>query len=271
LLRQPPDVLIQPEVGHLATLDFHCGVDAIRIEAKQLMCCIYHSIAALDPDNNAKEQAAVERIISEMPAMRDSREHLSTYLLYPLWGEKTDAACRDAITELLFLLQAAVRHLSHVNALSAAKVSDRAELREQLVRDPRMDERMQAIRTMNDIYDAVFPDGDYGKNYRQVIYNWNDLALWYALLGRISEAFAALRRAVDIACRFDALPRESVHSSPLLRGKSFDKFTQHNSGSVKGESGMRERQRELLGNRFPWPEGFRDDPRFGEIMALLNG
>jgi len=30
LLRQPPDVLIQPEVGHIATLDFHCGVDAIR-------------------------------------------------------------------------------------------------------------------------------------------------------------------------------------------------------------------------------------------------
>ena len=247
----------------------NCTNDAIRIEAKQLMCCVYHSISGMDPENGAKEQAAVERIIAEMPAMRNSREHLSTYLLYPRWGEQTDEACRDAIVELLFLLQCAVGHLSHVNALGTAKISDDAALREELVRDPRMDERMQAIRTMNDIYDAIFPDGDYGKNYSQVIYNWNDIALWDALLGRFDEAFEAMRRAVEISCRFDAMPRKSVHTSPLLRGKTFDKFTQHSSGSVAGESGMRERQRELLAERFPWPEGFKEDARFGEIISSI--
>jgi len=248
----------------------NCTNDAIRIEAKQLMCCIYHSISALDPENNAREQAAAERIISEMPAMRDSREHLSTYLLYPRPGEESDAACQASIVELLFLFTCAVGHLSRIRSLGAAKISDNAELRQQLVQDPSMDERMQAIYAMNGIYDAVFPDGDYGKNYRIVIYNWNDLALWNALLGRYDKAFSEMRRAVEIACRFDALPRETVHTSPLLRGKPFDKFTQHNSGSVAGESGMRERQRELLGNRFPWPEAFKNDARFAEIMAGLD-
>ena len=247
----------------------NCTSDAIRIEAKQLMCCIYHSISALDPENSAAEQAAAERIIGEMPALRDSREYLSTYLLYPRPGEQTDAACHEAIMELLYLLRGAAHHLSRMAQLEYAKTCDDPDHRRQVAEDPLTQERMQILRSMIDVYDAVFPDGDYGKNYSQVIYGWSDIALWRALMGDPDGAFDAMGRAAEIARRFDALPRVSVHTSPMLRGKSFDKFTGHTSGSVKGEEGMCARIAMLYRERFPWPEAFREDARFAAAMDLL--
>jgi hypothetical protein len=247
----------------------NCTNDGIRVEAKQLMCCIYHSISAMDPENSAAEQAAAERIIAEMPSMRNSREHTSTYLLYSPPG-KSDAACREAIMETLFLMQCAVHHLTHALKLEYQKICGNPQERSQLALDTNTREHMKMMRSMNCIYDAVCPDGDYGKNYAQVIYNWNNIALWHALAGETGEAFEAINRALEIAQRFDALPRESTHTSPLLSGQNFDKFTQHTSGSVDGESGMLERQRVLLVDRYPWPEAFRDDPRFAEMVAQLS-
>ena len=260
-----------PEIEPIyENIQANCTSDAIRVESKQLMCCIYHSISALDPENSAAEQAAAERIIAEMPALRDSREYLSTYLLYPRPDGRTDAACHEAVSELLYLFKGTVHHLSRMAQLQYAKTCDDAEHRMRIASDPETGERLQILRSMIDVYDAVFPDGDFGKSYSQVIYSLSDIALWQALTGEYDGAFAAMRRAAETACRFDALPRMSVHTSPMMHGKAFDKFTEHTSGSVQGESGMRERMFELLGNRYPWPEEFKADARFGEIMALLS-
>jgi hypothetical protein len=92
-----------------------------------------------------------------------------------------------------------------------------------------------------------------------VIYSLGYQAFYHAVLGNFDEAFAAMRRCLAQAIAFDALPRVTTHTSPLFQGLTYDKITQ--------DRGMAERMRELFGERYPWPEGFREDQRFGEIIS----
>jgi len=68
-----------------------------------------------------------------------------------------------------------------------------------------------------------------------------------------------MRRSMEQAIAFDALPRVTVHTSPLFKGLPYDKITQ--------DRGMAARMQELLGERYPWPEDFKNDIRFSEVLA----
>jgi hypothetical protein len=110
--------------------------------------------------------------------------------------------------------------------------------------------------------DLVFPDGDHGKLAPRTIYTYGYLAFYRAILGEFVAAFADMRRSAELAAAFDAQPQVVVHTSPLVRGLPYDKSPD--------DRGMAARMKELFGERYPWPEEFKADPRFAEILALLG-
>ena len=224
-----------------------CTHDGIRMEAKFLMCCVYHSIAALDPEGGAAEQALAEKIISELPSARDSRERLSTYLLYPRPDERRVAACQDCIDAALELIYSAVHHMARLMEPA------RSEL-------PVTPERIGILRGLIAVYEAIFPDGDYGSHTRVGTY-WLWLTVWYAKTGDLDDAFGAFARAVEIACDYDALPRVSEHTSPMMRDRQYEKLY---------EGDARAQIRQTWAEKYPFPEAFKADPRFGEILSKLG-
>ena len=99
---------------------------------------------------------------------------------------------------------------------------------------------------------------------------WEFIAVKHAReFGEYDEAFAALRRAAELSLAFDAQPQVSTHTSPLFRGYVFEKSPERSAAAY-----MRRFLNEGNG-AYPakppwWPEGFKADPRFAEIFALLD-
>ena len=230
----------------------NCTNDAIRIEAKTTMCHFLIRIVERDPGNCEAESAEIKHIISELPTLLDTREYISTMFLPGTILERI-TACQSAISDALGMLDGMLTHLcNHIEG-----------------DDPK---HLMALRVKAAMYDAIYPDGDYGKNSGWVINLWEFITLWYAKAGEFDEAFAAMRRCVEIVRRFEALPPTSEHTSPLLEGLTFDKAPHFYAGGIVQwtRKAFTVGEEEELYELFSWPAAFRADPRFGEILAQLD-
>ena len=226
----------------------NCTNDALRLEAKDCLCHVYHRIAAKDPEGSAAEEAALEHIISEMPDLYHTKEYVSTFHIDPC---KT--VCQNSIIKTLEVLNGMITHLCggfHEGGDNWDVVG------------------LPLQYAKLDIYRAAFPHGDYGKMHGHILGSWQFIAHGHAQAGEFDEAFDALQQAVELSRRYDALPQVSEQTSPLFRGYIFEKDEQWG----RLADNMR---RFLLGEELtwtfynPWPEGFKEDPRFAEILASL--
>ncbi|MDR1465170.1 MAG: helix-turn-helix domain-containing protein [Oscillospiraceae bacterium] len=236
-------------------IDVHCTNDGVRMWAKRLFVMHLHSLAQpVRPDERAGDpalQAEAERILAEMPALRTCREHIATMVSLP--GEAHLRAVQSEISSLLWMLSHALAHHDLVQAFPGeeATYAHAAEI-------------VAGWETLLRVFGAIFPDGDYGQSAVQVIYACGHLAFYRSLLAakdpaQTDAAFAALRRGLELAAAFDAQPQVVAHTSFLVRGLPYDK-SMH-------DRGMAGRMRELFEERYPWPEAFRADPRFGELLS----
>jgi len=235
-------------------IDAHCTNDRIRMWAKRLFVMHLHSRAQpLEPGGplgRPELQAEAESILNEMPDLRASREHVATMVSLP--GEDHLRAVQSEIASLLWMTTHAITHHDLYG-----KAFPGSEETFQYAK-----EILYAADIEQRLLDLFYPDGDYGKNTFLVIYSRGYQAFYNAVLGNFDAAFGAMQRCLEQALAFDALPRVTTHTSPMFEGLTYDKITQ--------DRGMAERMRELLGERYPWPGGFRDDARFAEVMALLD-
>ena len=235
-------------------IDAHCTNDRIRMWAKRLFVMHLHSLAQpLEPGGPLGRpdlQAEAEAILHEMPDLRACREHVATMVSLP--GEDHLRAVQSEIASLLWMTAHAIGHHDVYGHAFPGE--------EQTFRYAH--EILCAMDIELRMFELFYPDGDYGKNTFLVIYDLGHQAFYNAVLGNFDEAFAAMRRSLAQALAFDALPRVTTHTSPLFRGLTYDKITQ--------DRGMAARMKELFGERYPWPEGFREDPRFGEAMAAAE-
>jgi len=231
----------------------NCTNDAIRMEVKSAMCTYYNDLVHKGQD--ARERAELLRIIDELPTMFDSREYTRTNIHSPKTDEEQIADCHEAIAETLDMLCGMVWNLGSATDDDWASTGQ--------------------LRSIFGIYDAAFPDGDYGRAHNNIYISYTFLAVTCARRGEYDEAFAALHRLIEIARRFEALPRVSTYTSPLLRGCAFDKGAAW-PGCTDWR--MMENIRRFLNEEQGayasmepwWPEGFKADPRFGELMAILG-
>jgi len=226
----------------------NCTNDAIRIGVKGTMCHFLIRIVQRDPGNCKAESAEIKRIISELPDLLDSRQFTSTLFL-PGTLFECIATCQSAIADTVAMLEHMITHLCN-----------------NIERDD--PKALLALRTKIAIYDAFYPDGDYGKNTGWVLFLWQFATLHHAKTSEFDQAFTAMRRCVEIVQRFEALPQVSEHTSPLMEGLVFDKEPKL---LCERWEWMRKVfticEDEELYELFTWPEAFRDDPRFREILA----
>lgn len=225
------------------TIDSRCTDDSIRIWAKRLICTVYKRLSAVE--NSGVTIEDMEAILNKMPLMQNSRDYTATYLYRP--GEKHIAACKEAICELLSLLNGAVVNgFYYEERLSA-------------------NDKITAAKTLLAAFEAFFPDGDYGKSYRQVIYHHGHLADWYFTLGETEPSLFHLRKSAELAARFDSLPETVTHTSPLLSGFEIEK------SKIPTASGpmMRERVKKLI-EKYSYTDEFKSSVEFKEILEILG-
>jgi len=238
-----------PEV--LSTYDMileNCTVEAIRSDIRGTMCHFYSGILRCDPDNSAIKQA-LERIVSELPDLYKTRQYVGPMFL-PRPDEEMKTVCQQSITDLLEIFSGMVTHLTN-------RVDDERE-------------DIAVRRSMIDVFDAVYPDGDYGNSTGRVYMLWEHIAVKYAQeFGEYDEAFAALRRAVDIALAFDAQSQTLTHTSPMLRGFVFEKHPERTAAECMRRF-LNEEQGSYPSREPWWPEDFKADPRFEALISSVS-
>ena len=233
----------------------NCTNDAIRIEVKANMLHFYNRIIWEDLEGSAAERALFEGIMGELPDLRDTRQYMSTFVSGGKSEEGHREDCQNAILDTLGMLDGMITHLG--NTFSQE-------------RDDWTRVNLPLWHAKLGIYNAVFPDGDYGKQYGRVMTAWQYIAHGHAWAGEYDEAFAAIQRVIGIAQSFDALPQVSEHTSPMFRGFVFDKEADHpNDSFINYVRKFLEEEKYSYTAIQPWPEAFKANPRFGELVSSV--
>lgn len=195
----------------------HCTTDSIRIWAKKLICQYYKKLCFVE--NSGVSFDDIEMILQDMPLMQNSRDYLAC-ILYPV-GEKKHDSCKMAISELTFLLNSVINNRYHND------------------KDCPITEKIKAFEALLSIYEILYPEGDYGKNFINVIYSHGYLGRWYYEIKEPDIAISHLKKCVEFARTFDTLPYENKHTSFLLKDMTVKRkdipFSQGASMSFKME------------------------------------
>ncbi|MCL2446642.1 MAG: helix-turn-helix domain-containing protein [Oscillospiraceae bacterium] len=228
----------------------HCKDDSIRIRAKRGFVQYLHQLARpFDPEEqplgNPARQEECEKILAEMPSLMTSREHIATLVTMP--GEPQLRAVQEKIQKSLWLLTHAIgRHGPYVaHPGDESTYANAAEI-------------VYAHEIEMKLIALIYPDGDYGIQTWHIIYTSGYLAFYHSLLSNFDAAFEHLNRAIAVAREFDAQPQIITHTSPLLAGLSYDKTCCDQNHTKRLEC--------LFADRYPWPEEFREDPRFQQYL-----
>lgn len=222
----------------------YCADDDIRMWAKRLLCTLYKRLSDI-PDSGITF-GDMEGILRQMPLMRNSRDYIATFLYRS--SEKQKEACRNAIDELLYLLNGAVVNYCYYEEQFSTEF------------------KLDAVNTMLTVQNAVYPDGDYGRSWLQVIYNYGHLGHLYFTAGDIKKALTNLEKSARLAKEFDGLPDVSQRTSPLMKGQTFEKEPVPKSH----DETMTQRMKRFMLDKYPLTEDFKSTEEFKKIIDILN-
>ncbi len=116
------------------------------------------------------------------------------------------------------------------------------------------------LNFLNFLYD----DGNYGKMWRTVIYNYGNIGIRYSHLGDNENALAYFRKMCELASRFDSMERVTVMHSVMFEGKEFDKHTLGSTYVAKKQV------KELLTKKYPLADDFKATDEFKELILMLS-
>ena len=218
----------------------HCTSDSIRIKAKRLMGTYYKTLSYTEKDDSYIEK--MEKINIDLPVMRDSRDFTATHMYPP--GEKHDNACRNAIEELLFLLDGATTNYFYFNEEVSFEL------------------RIKAAENMNKIFDIIYEDGNYGENWLYVIYNYGYLGYWNFEIGNTEKSLEYLRKAAELAKKYDKMPDIFTLNSYFFQGKTTKKIE-------RGRTAC-ERMKHHFTVNYPLSDEFKSSKEFKEILDFLG-
>ena len=216
----------------------YCTDDSIRLSAKRMICSHYK---ALDKTEE------MEKILEEMPLMRNGRDYISTYL-YRSPDNSHETVCKNAVSELVYLLDCVVFNLYGFNPTYSAR------------------EQITGIKAIINVFNSVYPDGDYGQSFLLVIYSYGHLGHWHAEIGDNENAYKYLKICANLAKKFDAMPQITEHTSSLVSGMSFDKQLV----SKSHEETMCGRMKRFITKKYPLTEEFKQDEKYKNITNILE-
>lgn len=223
----------------------NCTVDTIRICSKRYMAAYYNTLSHYS--DSGITFADAEKIIREMPYMRDGQEFLFSYL-YPHDSEDWVEYIQEAIEEEISLLYHGLCHYClFPNSYDFSKefVLDITE---------------KVIAFLNYIYD----DKNYGRMWRSIVYDYGHLGHMYFEIGNTEKAIQNLKISAELAKKFDNMPRVTVMHSKLFDGRKFDKET---LGSTYVASS---RMKTLMTEKYPLSDEFKKSEDFQNILKILD-
>ncbi len=224
----------------------NCRTDTIRICAKRYLAAYYNMLAYHEESGITYKDC--EKILSEMPYMRDGQEFLRSYL-YPHDTDDWKVNTMEAVEEEISLLCHGIAHLfDFVNGKNAEDI-------DKLIKVANIE-----INLLNSFYD----DGNYGRAWRNIIFTYGYLGYFYVRKGDYENSINAFKKEIQLAKRFDSLDRFTVMHSTFFEGREFDK---HTLGSTFVASS---RVKTLLEEKYPLPNEFKATPEFREIINTLK-
>jgi len=191
----------------------HCTIDSIRIWSKKILCDYYNKLIHIPGSGISLED--MESIQAEMPLMQNSRDYLACFLPK---DDKRDAACKNAISELLFLLNNVITQNWSLSS------------------DLPLSERIEILETVIQANELFYKDQDYGKNHINMTYAVAHLGCLHYEAGNHQKAKANIQKSLFLAEKFDLADATLVHTSKLLKGHHVDKtkiFKVHNCSFLK--------------------------------------
>lgn len=225
----------------------NCNNDKIRISAKRHIIELYKALSEKEGSGITFEDC--EKIIKEMPRMRDGQEMFCFY--YPENYPNGDEIIMNTLEELFLLLNTVYSHYFHYNGFFYDRnFSDEWVL--------------SAFKTELDFLNFVYDDGHYGKMWRTVMYNYGHLGVRYFRLGDTANALENFKKMSELAIRFDNMERITTMHSVMFEGNIFDKHTLGSTYVAKMQV------RELLTEKYPLSDDFKSTAEFIEIISLLN-
>lgn len=225
----------------------NCNNDKIRISAKRHIIELYKALSEKEGSGITFEDC--EKIIKEMPRMRDGQEMFCFY--YPENYPNGDEIIMNTLEELFLLLNTVYSHYFHYNGF----FYDRNFSDEWM---------LSAFKTELDFLNFVYDDGHYGKMWRTVMYNYGHLGVRYFRLGDTANALENFKKMSELAIKFDNMERITTMHSVMFEGNIFDKHTLGSTYVAKMQV------RELLTEKYPLSDDFKSSAEFIEIISLLN-
>ena len=219
----------------------NCTKDSIRICAKRFF--IHYLELLTRNENSAVTFADCEKIIKEMPRMRDGREMY--FNCYPENHPERDEIIQEAIEEEVFLLD---------NTISRYLYDDRYS----------SEYRIELTEKMMEFFNFIYDDGNYGRMWRFMLYNYGHLGIRYFKLEDNGNAIKNFRKQCELAIQFDNLDRITTMHSVMFEGKKFDKHTLGTTYIAKMQI------KELLTEKYPLSDEFKSSAEFKEIIDMLS-
>ena len=214
----------------------NCTDDRIRIKSKRALIEYYREKAEKDD----KYFAECDKIISELPDMRDSRE------MFCFFCPDKDERIRETLEEQFLLLHTVYSHYFFYDE----GFSDEWVL--------------EAFKKEIEFLNFVYDDGNYGKMWTTAIYCYGHLGVRYFKLRDTENSLLNFRKMAELAVKFDTMDRVTVMNSVMFKGKKFDKYRLGSTYSA------RSRIKGLLTEKYPLTEEFRNSSEFREIIQLIS-
>ena len=171
-----------------------CTDDAIRLEAKRLLCLHYYE--------DLKDTESARQIALSLPGRKICREDM-----LPMISEgdaKISAIKENVIAYTSLLVTAITEYASISTELTSA-------------------EKLSLCRTARLIRETVYPDGDVFEGAYTHMVLLKDMAVLLMSLEQHEEALDCLEACARTAANFDALPKSVLHTSPIVKGIKFNK------------------------------------------------
>ncbi len=124
-------------------------------------------------------------------------------------------------------------------------------------------EQLTLHRTAAEMFRMLFPDGDYFFHAQYLECAYRNMAWIYAARKDRENTLSCMRQAAEMAVHFDTVSPDAVHTSPAVRGLVSGEVWWHD-GHNRSHDWL-----EALETREAY-DFVRDDPAFGEILALLR-
>lgn len=221
----------------------NCNVDRIRISAARHIIIYYADLSKAD--NNLVPFSEVEKMLEDMPYMRDGQEFISA-CLYQNGHPKYYSKIQEAIEQSIKLADTSVSHYYLYDDNFT------------------IDYKIKMLGRIIDIKNMIYDDGNYGEQWLQVIYNHGSLGYLFFQNGDKETALIFLKKCAELALQFDKMDRFTEMNSMLFKGRVFDKNRLGTSFSATS------RMKYLFEEKYPLPNEFKQTEEFKSIIDILK-